>query len=81
MTRGEATAILDMNRDKAIEIIVGLAEKAKKYGRMCGDLSPTTPSGMTPVYLKPSYGKRKKRSGRKPGHPGISRISPDKDSR
>ena len=80
MTRDEAAAILDMNRDKAIEVIVGLAEKAEKYDRMCGDLSPATPSGMTPVYLKPSHGKRKKRSGRKPGHPGVSRISPDKVS-
>lgn len=80
MTRDEAAAILDMNRDKAIEIIVGLAEKAEKYDLMCGDVSPTTPSGMIPVYLKPSHGKRKKRPGRKPGHPGVSRISPDKVS-
>ncbi|MBW2663929.1 MAG: IS66 family transposase [Deltaproteobacteria bacterium] len=80
MTRDEATAILDMNRDKAIEIIVGLAEKAEKYDRMCGDVSPSTPSGMIPVYLKPSHGKRKKRPGRKPGHPGVSRISPDRVS-
>jgi hypothetical protein len=78
MTRDEAAAILDMNRDKAAEITVGSAEKAEKYDRMCGDPSPATPSGMTPVYLKPSHGKRKKRPGRKPGHPGVSRISPDK---
>ena len=79
MTRDEAIGILDLPRDKAIDAIVALAEKAEKYEQLCGDISPTTPSGMTPTYLKePPKKKRKRRSGRKRGHEGISRIRPEK---
>ena len=42
------------------------------------DPSPLTPSGATPVYLKPNREKkRKKKPGRKKGHPGKSRKVPD----
>jgi len=42
------------------------------------DPSPLTPSGATPVYLKPNQEKkRKKKPGRKKGHPGKSRKIPD----
>lgn len=78
MIRDEAIAILEMPRDKAIDTILTLAEKAEKYDQICGEVSPTTPSGMTPVYLKPSHSKRKKRPGRKKGHQGVSRKSPEK---
>jgi len=79
MTRDEAKAILDMNdRDRAIEIIINLAEKAEKYDQLCGDISPTTPSGMTPTYLKPPHKRCKKKSGRKEGHKGVARKKPDK---
>jgi len=78
MRRDEAIAILEMPRDKAIDTILTLAEKAEKYDQICGEVSPTTPSGMTPVYLKPSHSKRKKRPGRKKGHQGVSRKSPEK---
>ncbi|MBW1716056.1 MAG: IS66 family transposase [Deltaproteobacteria bacterium] len=78
MTRDEAVAILERPRDQAIDIILALAEKAENYDRMCGDVSPTTPSGMTPVYLKSSHGKRKKRPGRNKGHEGVSRKRSEK---
>lgn len=78
MTRNEAIAILKRPRDQAIDIILALAEKAEKYDQICGEVSPTTPSGMTPVYLKPSRGKRKKRPGRNKGHQGVSRKRPEK---
>jgi hypothetical protein len=64
MTRDEAIAILDLKREEAIVTILALAEKAEKYDRLLGQVSPTTPSGMTPVYLKPSHKKRKKPPGR-----------------
>jgi len=78
MTKDEAIAILDTPRDKAVDAIMALAEKAEKYDQLCNDISPTTPSGMTPVYLKPAKKKRKKRPGRKKGHKGTSRVRPDK---
>jgi transposase len=59
MTRDEAKAILALPHDKAIHAILALAEKAEKYDQIVGGLSPTTPSGMTPPYLKPTRGKRK----------------------
>lgn len=73
MTRDEAAAILDMDREPAIETILLLAEKAERYDRAH---SPITPSGMIPVYLKPAAGNRRKTPGRKAGHPGVSRRSP-----
>jgi transposase len=77
MTRDEAKAILALPHDKAINAILALAEKAEKYDRLLGDVSPTTPSGMIPTYLKPPPGRRRKRPGRKTGHEGISRIQPE----
>jgi len=77
MTRDEAKAILALPQDKAINTILALAEKAEKYDRLLGDVSPTTPSGMIPTYLKPTKGKRRRRPGRKKGHEGISRIQPE----
>lgn len=65
MTRDEAIAILQLPKDNAVDIILALAEKAEKYDQLWGKVSPTTPSGMTPPYLKPNRGKRKKRPGQK----------------
>lgn len=65
MTRDEAIAILNLPEDLAIPIIVDLAEKAEKYDQICGDVSPTTPSGMKPIYLQPPGKKRKRKPGRK----------------
>ena len=48
MTRDEAIAILEMDREDAIQAILILAEKAENYDRLCDKPSPTTPSGMTP---------------------------------
>jgi len=78
MRRDEAAAILRLPEDQAIDTIVCLAEKAEKYDQICGDASPTTPSGMNPSYLKPPGKKRKRKPGRKKGHHGTSRPKPDK---
>jgi transposase len=76
MIRDEAIAILNLQREEAIATILALAEKAEKYDRLLSQVSPTTPSGMTPVYLKPSHKKRKKPPGRDKGHPGAARQRP-----
>jgi transposase len=41
-------------------------------------LSPSTPSGMIPVYQKPPAPRRKKKPGAKPGHAGWRRKTPEK---
>ncbi len=38
--------------------------------------SPSTPSGMVPVYAKPATPRRRKKPGAKPGHPGSRRETP-----
>ena len=76
MTRDEAEAVLELPHNKAIDTIVALAEKAEKYDQFCGQVAPTTPSGMTPTYLKPKPQGRPKRPGRKKGHDGVSRPQP-----
>jgi transposase len=43
--------------------------------------SPSTPSGMVPVYAKPDTPKRRKRPGAKPGHPGRRRARPKRIDR
>jgi len=78
MTRDEAIAILELEREAAITTLLALAEKAEKYDGLVGQVSPTTPSGMTPVYLKPSHPKRKKPPGRGKGHPGTARQRPSR---
>jgi len=74
MTRDEAKAILALPQDKAINTILALAERAEKYDQLLGEVSPTTPSGMTPTYLKPNPKRRPKRPGRKKGHDGVCRL-------
>ena len=76
MTRDEALAILDLEREQAVAVILALAEKAEKYDRLDSPPSPTTPSGMTPTYLKPAHKKRNKPPGRGEGHPGAARQRP-----
>ena len=73
MTRDEAIAILEMDREDAIQAILLLAEKAEKYDRTCDKPSPTTPSGSIPPYHKPTSKKRKRPCGRKKGHKGVCR--------
>jgi hypothetical protein len=77
MRRDEAIAILDLPRAKAIDAIVALGEKAEKFDKLCGDASPTCPSAMTPPYLKKPGKKRRKKPGRKHGHPGVARKRPE----
>lgn len=81
MTRDEAIAILELEREAAIATLLALAEKAEKYDSLAGQVGPTTPSGMIPVYLKPSHPKRKKPPGRGKGHPGAARQRPSRIDR
>ena len=83
MKREQALAILDLPRERAEAAIVALWEKAERWERLEASskdtrVAPTTPSGMTPVYLKPSASRRRKKPGRKPGHAGAWRPVPQR---
>jgi len=81
--REQALAILDLPRSQAEAAIVALWEKAEQWERVQASaedtsVSPTTPSGMRPVYLKPTPSRRAKQPGRKPGHAGACRPVPER---
>jgi transposase len=78
MKREEAIAILDLPREEAIQKILELGRKAEKHDKLFSDISPSTPSGMKPVYTKPPGKKRRRKPGRKKGHLGTSRPRPEK---
>ncbi len=52
-------------------VIAGLQEKAHETLS-----SPSTPSGMVPIYTKPNTPKRRKKPGARKGHPGNRRKTP-----
>lgn len=89
MSREEARAILALPREEALARIMELAEKAALWDRHRNEqgtahesssgqseVAPSTPSGMTPPYLKEAK-KRKKKPGRKKGHRGHRRPPPE----
>ena len=83
MKREQALAILDLPRERAEAAIVALWEKAERWEQLQvsskdTSVASTTPSGMTPVYLKPSPSRRCKKPGRKPGHVGACRLPPQR---
>ena len=47
-------------------------------GPQSGPPSPSTPSGMRPIYTKPDTPKRRKRPGARVGHPGKRRPPPNR---
>ena len=79
ITREKVEEIVDkiqgLGREETIKVLL---EWANKIEGSEPDPSPLTPSGAVPVYLKPNKEKkRKKKPGRKKGHPGKSRKIPD----
>jgi transposase len=50
---------------------------AEQSATVSANASPTTPSGMKPPYEKPAVKSRRKRLGRKEGHPGSRRPPPE----
>jgi transposase len=83
MNRAQALAILQLPREQAICAIIALGEKAQQWEQLQAQgagntpISPTTPSGMQPVYLKPTSKRRAQKPGRKLGHPGAHRATPE----
>lgn len=89
MTRDEAIAIYHSGQEQTVGWLLKLSaenEKLKaelqqiKKGAQAAD--PAKPSGMTAPYQKgSSRGKRRKRPGRKRGHPGARRLKPERIDR
>jgi transposase len=75
LTREDAAAIFAQGKEAVIFALLELAKQLDSQRGVAG-ISPSTPSGMVPVYEKPPVKTRSKRPGRKPGHPGVRRPPP-----
>jgi transposase len=73
LDRAQAEAIFARGKEA---VIFALLEMAKQLAEARNPTSatPSTPSGMVPVYEKPAVSSRKKRPGREKGHPGSGRA-------
>jgi transposase len=79
LTSEQARAIYLQGEEAVVFSLLELAQRwAQAEGRNASASSPATPSGMTPVYQKPTSKKRGKKPGPKPGHPGHRRPPPSK---
>ena len=79
LTEEQAKAIFEQGRDA---VVFALLELSKQLAEARSpQATPSTPSGMIPVYEKPPAKSRKKRPGAKTGHPGSRRRVPDRIDR
>jgi len=72
LTAEQARTIFHQGEEAVVFALLTLAKMATPTSGP----SPTTPSGMTPVYQKPTAKGRRKQSGRPAGHPGSRRPPP-----
>lgn len=75
LTAEEADAIYEQGPDAVRFALLKMAKLLAESRRKPGD-SPSTPSGMKPVYEKEPTKQRRKKPGRKKGHPGSRRPKP-----
>jgi transposase len=81
LTRREAEAIFAQGKEAVIFALLELAKQLSNVQPAAAAIAPSTPSGMLPVYQKPAGKTRKKRPGRKAGHPGVRRPPPERIDR
>ena len=76
LSREQAEAIIAQGPEAAIFVLMALAARVAELTQAQPSTTPSTPSGMVPVYEKPTISKRSKTPGAKPGHPGTCRKPP-----
>ena len=81
LTEDQAEKIYKLGKDAVIFALLEMAKRLAEQTAAQGGSShetPATPSGMKPPYKKPNAsGRGKKKPGRKKGHPGARRSTPD----
>jgi len=76
LTEEQAEVIFSQGREAVIFALLVLTKQlAEARGPQT---TPSTPSGMVPIYEKPPTKSRKKRPGAKPGHTGSRRPTPER---
>jgi transposase len=78
LTREQAAAIFAQGEEAVVFVLLEFAKRlAEAEGKRNPSTTPSTPSGMVPVYEKPTIKPRgKKRPGARKGHPGSRRPKP-----
>jgi len=76
LTREQAEAIYAQGPEAVVFVLLALSARLAEQTTSPSSTTPATPSGMVPVYEKPTVSKRPKSPGAKPGHPGACRKPP-----
>ncbi len=78
LTEDQAETIFELGREAVVFALLELTKQlAEAQGKGDPSMTPSTPSGMVPVYKKPPARSRKKQPGAKKGHPGSRRRMPE----
>jgi len=79
LTVEQARAIVAQGEEASLFAILELSKHwARALGQCASVSSPATPSGMKPLHQKPAVRKKGKKPGRKAGHPGSRRATPER---
>ncbi|MFQ5591986.1 MAG: IS66 family transposase, partial [Phycisphaerae bacterium] len=80
LTEAQARRLAQENPEVlALALLAASQPIAELQGNSHGQQpSPSTPSGMVPIYTKPDTRKRRKKPGAKPGHPDHRRKTPER---
>jgi transposase len=81
LTAEQAKAIYSQGEEAVIFALLKLAKMAGQQPANPLSPSPSTPSGMIAPFLKPPHVGRRKKPGRKKGHPGTHRKPPERIDR
>ena len=76
LTEEEARQIFARGEEAVVFALLTLAKMAAQKQDTTGADSPSTPSGMKPIFQKPPTKKRTKKPGRPDGHQGTRRPAP-----
>ena len=82
LTAEQAALIFQQGQEAVVFALLSLAKQlAEKPSTIPTTPDPSTPSGQTPPYAKPTTKGRTKAKGAKPGHPGHRRPAPTRIDR
>ena len=77
LTEEQARRIFGQGEEAVVFALLRLVKQLQQ-AQAGTALGPSTPSGMQPIYQKPPASTRRKKPGRKAGHPGARRAAPER---
>lgn len=76
LTADQAALIFQQGQEAVVFALLTLAKRLIEKQALATSVGPSTPSGQTPPYAKPTVKGRAKTKGAKPGHQGHRRAAP-----